>query len=124
MAAILWSDVTDAFPDDSALAAVPPDLQNEFLKLVNEELSAAFFGGVDSARFRLARIYFAAHLASGGGAAGGGVAAGPIIEEEEGGVRVRYAVDNATSGSANQSTSYGRTFDQFVRMSSKRGVSS
>lgn len=59
MADITWSDVTALQANLSTVAA---GAQTLILAYVNEELSAAAFGGEDSARFTLARCYLAAHL--------------------------------------------------------------
>jgi hypothetical protein len=60
VAAIAWSDVTGFA---SGLTAVGAGARTDILNWVNNEgLSAANFGGEDSYRYRLARIYLAAHL--------------------------------------------------------------
>ena len=121
MADITWADVTGPtgmFPDDAALGAVPVQAQAIILGRVNR-LSAQFFGGVDSDKYKLARIYLAAHLGAGGGV-GGNAAAGPVTSESEGGVSRSYAVvPGAVSGSHN-GTSYGRLYDELVRSSPYR----
>jgi hypothetical protein len=59
VADIAWSDVVDLQANLSTVAA---GAQTKILTYVNEGLSAAAFGGEDSPRYTLARIYLAAHL--------------------------------------------------------------
>lgn len=120
MAAIAWSDVTGMFPADTTLAAIPAAAQTAILAYVNEDLSASYFGGEASAKLKLARIYWAAHMAVSGGL-GGEASSGPVTSREEGGVRETYAVSGAgIPSSSNRTTSYGRLFDELVRSSPYR----
>lgn len=59
MADITWDDVTDL---QANLSAAEADAQTKILAYVNGELNPDAFGGADSARFVMARIYLAAHL--------------------------------------------------------------
>jgi hypothetical protein len=120
MADIAWADVIARYPGDAALAAVDPGAGDSWAKLANG-LSAKFFGGDDSEKYKTARILYAAHFALGGGGGGGAAAAGPVTSESEGGVTRSYAVTStaAISGS-HASTSYGRLYDELVRSSPYR----
>lgn len=126
MADILWSDVTTMFPNDAGLAAVPVGAQTLILRFVNTSLSARFFGGEDSAKYELARIYLAAHEATANGLTGGAAAATAVISESEGGVSRSYATPSASAATGeHSSTEYGRRFDVMVRSSPYRiGVTS
>jgi hypothetical protein len=115
MADIAWADVTGAFPGDAALAAVSPALQAVILDRVNKELSATFFGGVDSAKFKLARLAFAAHIAT--ASLPGNAAAGPVVSEGIDDLSRAYAV---TVSGSHASTGYGQTFDSLMRSSPRR----
>lgn len=120
MAAIAWDDVTARFPSDAALAAVDPDAGAAWAELANG-LSASYFGGEDSAKYKTARILYAAHFALGGGMSGDGAAvAGPVISESEGGVSRSYAHTSAAIAASHGTTSYGRLFDELVRSSPRR----
>lgn len=119
MAAIAWTDVVSMFPDDSALAELPVSAQNAILAYVNTQLSRTFFGGEESPKLRLARIYWAAHSAISGGE-GGSVTAGPVTMRSEGGVTEQYASGGASTSGVNGSTSYGQLFDQLMRSSPRR----
>lgn len=115
MAALAWADVEDL---DSSLSTATAGLRAMILGRV-EQLSATFFGGADSAIYKLARALLAAHIAapivaaSGGG---GAAPAGPITSESEGDVSRSYASVSSTSFSgSHSSTVHGRAFDELVR---------
>ncbi len=59
MADITWSDVTNHY---ASLSTVASGAQDDILAYVNDALSASVFGGEDSATYKLARIYLAAHM--------------------------------------------------------------
>jgi len=121
MADIAWTDVTARFPNDAELAAVDPDVAGAGWAALANGLSASFFGGKDSEKYKTARILYAAHFALGGGTGGGQVAAGPVIEQTEGGVTERYAVTSTTSvDGVHNATSYGRLFDELMRSCPRR----
>lgn len=119
MPPIAWADVTGMFPTDATLAALPVGAQNMILDRVNTELSATYFGGDATPRYKLARIYYAAHLGIAGGT-GGAAAAGPVISESEGGASRSYALLTSAQSGAHSMTSYGRLFDELVRSSPRR----
>ena len=58
MPPITWGDVTK---HASVLSTLNVNAQNDILDVVNA-LSASFFGGEITPKYRLARIYYAAHL--------------------------------------------------------------
>ncbi len=58
---IVWTDVTDFM---SALSSTPASMRALIIEYVNEEaLKASVFGGETTARYKMARIYLAAHMA-------------------------------------------------------------
>lgn len=59
MAAIEWPNVVDFA---ASLANVPTGAQDAILAYVNTTLAVATFGGEESPKLRLARIYLAAHM--------------------------------------------------------------
>lgn len=62
MAAISWGNVTAVF-GTTVLGGVDAGHQTDILALVNDEMpNSAEFGGDDSTKYRLARIYLAGHL--------------------------------------------------------------
>lgn len=56
---VVWQDVVAL---QANLSTVSPAAQMIFLAHVNEDLEPSAFGGEDSARYHLARVYLAAHL--------------------------------------------------------------
>jgi hypothetical protein len=112
---IAWTDVLGVA---SELTTTPVPVQDALLAMVNAELSSKFFGGDDSARFKLARIYLAAHMASAPGLAGVNYA-GPINSEEEGGAKRSYEAIGPAARS-HGSTMYGQMFDELVANSPMR----
>lgn len=111
MPPITWSDVVEL---DANLEAVAPSLRAVILARV-EKLSAAYYGGANDPRYKLARVLLAAHIAtpyassSGGGAA----PAGPVTSRSEGNVSESYASASVTGPHA--STVHGRAFDELTR---------
>lgn len=108
MAAIVWADVVLIAP---ALSAVADGAHFPILAFVNTAFDPKVFGGEESPRLRLARMYLAAHYGTITNATGqgGGNTAGPIISETVGGVSRSYA--NLVGGSGSEtfiSTIYGR----------------
>lgn len=59
MADITWSDVTNHY---ASLSTVASGAQDDILAYVNDALSASVFGGEDNPKYKLARIYMAAHM--------------------------------------------------------------
>lgn len=115
MADIAWQDVLDAFPTDAQLAAMPPALTNVIIERVNTEISATFFGGSESAKFKLARFAMAAHMAL--TMLPANAAAGPVTAETIDDLSRSYAV---TVTGSHASTGYGQTFDDLARSSPYR----
>jgi hypothetical protein len=128
VAAILWTDVTGFFPNDTFLASVPVAAQTVILSYVNTEMSVAFFGGDENGtKLRLARIYFAAHLGIMGTFHGNvGTVAGPLTSESEGDLSRTYAtLFNANMRVLHPQTGYGQLFDLLLASSPMRiGVTS
>lgn len=120
MAAIDWAAVLAMFPADPALAALPVPAQTDILAYVNTTLAVRVFGGEESPKLRLARIYLAAHYATASGPSAAGLS-GVVTSESVGiGSASRsYAAPNASS-SAWGSTSYGRLYAELLRTTSAR----
>ncbi len=113
---IAWAHVSAM---DSSLSSTSAAAQDYILAHVNAALNADAFGGESSAKYRLARIYLAAHhgtmlLRSG--------AAGTVQAESEEGVSVTYAILTGTSAgdSLLDSTSWGQLYQELVRTSRGR----
>lgn len=129
MANITWDDVVKLAPaPELEDPAVDTDLQTELLKLVNSEiLNVRIFGGSDSAKYKLARVYIAAHFASlsptataSGGTSG---TVGPITSESEGGISRSYGDMTTVPGSADSSwaaTIYGQKYAMLARTTLSR----
>jgi Protein of unknown function (DUF4054) len=104
MAAIIWSDISLIAAE---LSDTPGAAQTILLAHVNGSgINVANFGGEDTIKTRLARIYLAAHLATMFKRAGTG---GGIASQSEGGVSQSYynAWANPTLLTT---TSYGQMF--------------
>ena len=100
---IVWSNVTDSFPNDTVLAAVDGDAEGStYVDWVNEQVDDDKLG----TRADQVRILLAAHLAT-VVASGGLGASGPVSSESVDGVSRSYAVSASTDGDDLTATSYG-----------------
>lgn len=114
---ITWDDVVAHAPE---LSTVDAAARVDLLALANSVFNPAVLDGEDGPRTKLARVYYAAHLATIGGQ-GGSSAAGPIIEEEVGDVRVKYALISASSSATQfEGSSYGDLLSKLLRNSRAR----
>jgi hypothetical protein len=113
MADITWADVTAAFPNDTALAAVTEPAAAGPLAMANN-LSSAAFG---SETFTYARVLVAAHYATRGNR-GGVPSAGPLTSESADNISRSYGAASNTSDWA--TTSYGQLYATLVRTSRAR----
>lgn len=111
MADIVWADVVRVAPE---LSGVDATLQTLYLDLVNTEVNATAFGGDDSAAYKLARSFLAAHYASGIGS-GSDAAVGEVASETMGGLTRTYVTSSGSQGGELDSTNYGRQYTQLVR---------
>ncbi len=109
---ITWADVTTAFPNDTALAALPTDTQDDILADVVLEVSVTNFGG--QARALAAGKFLAAHL---GTIRAVGVGSTPALQSiSVGSVSKTFAVSVAVDSFALDGTSYGKEYRRRVRM--------
>lgn len=107
MAAIVWADVVAVAPE---LAELSSALYTDILGYVNVALVPTEWGGEDSSRLRLARLYLAAHYAtmvSRGGSVGEIV--GFVTSESAGGLSRSYS-SGASTGTVYDATPYGQLF--------------
>lgn len=112
---ITWADVTTAFPNDTALAAVPEDTQDDILADVVLEVSVTAFGG--QARALAAGKYLAAHLASIGAAGRGGTPALQSISV--GDVSKSFGLSVGRDAFALNATSYGQEYRRRLRQAGR-----
>lgn len=118
MAAITWDDVLLFAPE---LSTFDSDAQDEILLFVNEEgIDVTQWGGEDAQRLRLARIYYAAHIATASSQGGNGGAAGPVTSETAGGLSRTYAFASVASDLLLDSTNYGRLLRMLMRQTIAR----
>ena len=89
MANVIWQDVVDQAPE-LANPKVAVAAQTLLLAWANSTLKVSIWGGEDSPKLKLARIYLIAHVAT-LGSKGGIMTAGPVISQSEGGVSQSYA---------------------------------
>ncbi len=115
---IVWDDVTDAFPNDAALAAIAAGAAAGPLAVANG-LSAWAFGGSTSGKYKYARVLVAAHYAMHSGS-GGTPVAGPVISEATKSISRTYAQLNKNAGTDWSSTTYGQQYAELVRTSAAR----
>jgi hypothetical protein len=116
MADITWADVTAAFPNDTALAAVTEPAAAGPLAVANNLAASSF--GADT--YTYARVLVAAHYASRGNGGGGSAPAGPLVSESADNISRSYAA-SAVGGSSDWSTtSYGQLYAALVRTSRAR----
>jgi hypothetical protein len=113
MSAIVWADVVNHAAELSGVAA---GAQTDILAHVNTTLNVSVFGGEDSPKLKLARIYLAAHIATLQSLGG---SSGEIQSETVGGVSYTYAPGSTTGGSF-ESTSYGQQYSALIRNSIAR----
>lgn len=120
MADIAWSNVVDFAPE---LSGIDADAQTDILAYVNDELDVALFDGESGPKTKLARIYLAAHVATGTLTGSSGGAAGPVTAEAEGGLSRSYgSMSAALSDPAMLAlTPYGLRFLGLVNTSAARG---
>lgn len=112
MAAIAWSDVTAI---DAALSAVAAGAQTMFLAEANA-LVASVFDGVDGPRYKLARVYLAAHRGRQSLEAASG-AAGPVTSKTIGGMSKSYAAPNSGDSDDLDLTRWGRAYRDLCQSS-------
>jgi hypothetical protein len=113
MADITWEDAEAHYP---ALSSVSEEAQADLLAFVNgSALSASVFGGVGSAKYRLARVHYLAHLveAQTRGGASGPIASKTISAES---LSVSYA-SSAASQDVLLTTAGGAALRQLIRSS-------
>jgi hypothetical protein len=113
-APITWDDVVAVAPElaDDAVAVA---YQLMALGYVEEVVSFSEFGCVDSYRYKLARAYLAAHIATYFGWEG---AEYDVASMSEGGVSVSYmAAGGGADGDLLGATGYGTMFLALVRRS-------
>lgn len=120
MAAITWSQVELLA---SELSAVDAGAQALILEYVNTGLNVAVWGGEESVKLKLARIYLAAHMGALAKQAADGLSgvAGPVYEVTEGDATVRFAdiAGSATDAALGQ-TPYGQEYDRLRATSAAR----
>jgi hypothetical protein len=111
MAAIDWTNVTDLL---SALSTVTLGWQTSILGYVNNSLNADTYGGEDSYRYKIARVYLAAHM--------GliwkkkGEVTGAVVSEDVGAdsIRIGYGKVDDLAKSLDL-TFYGKEFERLTR---------
>lgn len=113
MAAIEWSDVLEHAAE---LSTVTAGARETILGVVNAYLEVSIFGGEDSDKLKLARIYLAAHIATSAARAG---AAGPMTSSSAGRLSRSYAVAQSASGTFG-ATSYGVLLRMLIDTTSAR----
>ncbi len=116
MADIIWSDVEAVAPE---LSTVDSNAQSMILTSVNDFLSVAAFGGEDSPKLKLARVYLAAHFGT-LSASRGNPAAGPVTAESADNISRSYATRDIANPSDWDATSYGQLYMALVRTSGAR----
>jgi hypothetical protein len=112
MAAITWAQVVSL---DAALAAVDSTIGDLWAALANEKVNVSNFGGESSVTTQMARMLYAAHLATYGTVVG--TAGGPITSESLGDEARSYG---ATAASDMSGTGFGRAFGALVKSSPAR----
>lgn len=112
---ITWSQVEAFAPE---LSTVDADAQTDILAFVNTALDANMFGGTSAARYKLAKIYMAAHFGSQGlrGVSG---SAGPVTSEAAGGISRSYGFSGGEDSF--ETSTYGKMYLALLRTSRARG---
>ena len=115
MADVIWADVVAV---DPGVATLDSWAQRLYLAEANA-LNPNAFDGVDGPRFKLARVFLAAHRGRRGIDVAATGAAGPVTSESLGGMAVSYATP-ATSGSGLDDfglTAWGQQYQALCRTS-------
>lgn len=118
MADITWAHAVAHYP---SLTGVAADAQTDLLAFVNTEaLSAAVFGGADSAKYKLARIHYLAHMVETElrNGKGGAIASKSISAES---LSVSYA-SSASSSEQLLTTAGGSALWQLIRSSPRARI--
>lgn len=118
MAAITWDEVTAFAP---GMATFADDGQTLVLAEVNTCFNVSYFvDGESSAKLKLCRIYYAAHLAT-IATQGNSGAAGPVTSEMIDRLRRSYAAPSgAVAYDSLDSTAYGKMLRSLVRTTAAR----
>lgn len=114
MSDIDWTDVEAMQANLSTVSMAAQDL---ILAYVNESLNPGAFGGEDSAKYTLARIYLAAHMGELTRRNGAGNVTSETIST--GSISLSYGA-MSTDEDALLQTSWGAQYMAFVRQSSLR----
>jgi hypothetical protein len=119
VANVVWADIEAL---QANLSTVSAAAQMIILAHVNEDLNPAAFGGEDTAKYHLARVYLAAHLGELERRKGG--ASGQVTSKTIGTNSMTLAFAQAASGNADAlaQTSWGSQFGYFLDSSPLRFV--
>lgn len=115
MAALTWEDVTSHASD---LSTLDEAAQDDVLAYVDDAIDPAKFGGEDGPRYKLARIYLAAHLGT-VSLKRGTPAGGPLISETVGEITRMYGFSAEAAPDAIASTGWGREYLALIRRTAK-----
>lgn len=114
MAVISWAMVLNHAPE---LSVIPVGAQTDILAHVNTTLKPSVWGGEDSAKLKLARIYLAAHF--GTLEKSKGAVVGPVVSSSAGGLARSFAVV-AGSSSGYADTPYGKQYEALLKTTPAR----
>lgn len=117
VSAIEWSDVVGFA---SEMSSVAEEVQDYVLAYVNDALDPDQFGGTASPKFRMARLFLAAHIGSGARPGTDGSVVGPVIAESAGGLSRTYANVVSSAMADLEATTYGQQFQAMIRRSPAR----
>lgn len=113
MAAVTWDDVVNHAPE--LATGVSAGAQADILAHVNGTVNVALFGGEDSHRVKLIRVYLAAHLGTLDKSRGNIASTSGVTSESAGGLSRSYAIIPGDS-SAMSSTSYGKEYLRLIKI--------
>jgi hypothetical protein len=117
MSAVTWQMVSGMVPELAQITDVL--VQALIMDFANTALDPVAFGGENSPRLRLARVFFAGHFAT-GGPLGDGSGSGPVTSETLGSLTRQYGMPYLEWGMFG-TTEYGRKFLAIVQGSAVRG---
>lgn len=113
MAAITWTDVTDVAKE---LTTVSVGAQTAILLLVNDFLDVGTWGGEDSQKLKMGRVFLAAHIATLSAKRKG--KAGTVSSEAAGGLSRSY--QSLATATALSLTSYGDLYTMLAKSTAAR----
>jgi uncharacterized protein DUF4054 len=113
VAAITWSNVTAIVPGLSSIAV---EVSDAILEWVNAQVASSAWGGDDSVRYKMVRVFLAAHLATLGPWSTGGVGvSGRVTSKTMSATSASVTYQQKLTTEALQMTEWGQMYAWMIR---------